>query len=400
MAARLGSHFCFQTFVAMRSYSYINSARTILQTYNGALPFSVWLKQFFKEHKKYGSKDRREIAHLCYSFYRLGKAFVDMPFEERIVLGVFLSSSQTNLVLQELQPDWNEKVGLSVEAKIQLLDAATELNQVLPLAEEVSDAIELIPFHTSFLVQPLLFLRVRPGKKSLVEEKLRKAAIPFNGMGTDCLALENSTKVDEIVALNQEAVVQDYSSQQVLDLLPSKIHGQPIKAWDCCAASGGKSILLYDQFPRVHLTVTDVRKTILVNLQKRFFEAGIKQYRHFVTDVSSKDFSFKEKFDVVICDAPCSGSGTWSRTPEQLHFFKKEKVAYYADLQKRIGVNAAKNVQKGGYLLYITCSVFKKENEEVVAYLQEQTPLQLLAAKYFKGYDKRADTLFAALFTL
>ncbi|HYK56845.1 MAG TPA: Fmu (Sun) domain-containing protein, partial [Flavisolibacter sp.] len=105
-------------------------------------------------------------------------------------------------------------------------------------------------------------------------------------------------------------------------------------------------------------------------------------------------------FDLVICDAPCSGSGTWSRTPEQLKFFKKEKIEQYAQLQKSIALNAAKSVKLQGYFLYITCSVFKKENEEVVAFIKANTPLQLVSSKYFMGYDRRADTLFAALFRL
>ncbi|MFN2440108.1 MAG: Fmu (Sun) domain-containing protein, partial [Chitinophagaceae bacterium] len=105
-------------------------------------------------------------------------------------------------------------------------------------------------------------------------------------------------------------------------------------------------------------------------------------------------------FDLIICDAPCTGSGTWSRTPEQLYFFKEEKIEYYAGLQKKIAVNAIKALKKGGHLLYITCSVFKKENENIVEYLQQNTSLQLKSMRYFKGYDKQADTLFTALFTL
>lgn len=58
------------------------------------------------------------------------------------------------------------------------------------------------------------------------------------------------------------------------------------------------------------------------------------------------------------------------------------------------------SIVKGGYLLYITCSVFKEENEEVVAHLQKNTPLQLEAVQYFIGYNNKADTLFAALFRL
>jgi 16S rRNA (cytosine967-C5)-methyltransferase len=384
----------------MRSHSYLNSAKRILHLYKGTVPLTAWLKQFFKEHKKYGSKDRKEIAHLCYSYFRLGNSFLYATEEERILLGLFLSSSEPNLVLGELKPEWNEKVHLSVEGKIQLLNAGKELSHIFPFETELSSEIDPALFHKSFLLQPLLYLRIRPGEEHVIKTKLQKSGIDFELIEPAGVALSNSTKVDELIELNKEAVVQDLNSQRVLELLPAEEKQKKITAWDCCAASGGKSILLYDQYPNVHFTVTDVRKTILINLQKRFHAAGIRGYRHFVADVSSKEFSFKETFDLVICDAPCSGSGTWGRTPEQLFFFKEERIDHYANLQKSIALNASRSVNKKGYFLYITCSVFKKENEEVVSFIQKNTPLQLKDYRYFKGYDKRADTLFAALFTL
>ena len=97
---------------------------------------------------------------------------------------------------------------------------------------------------------------------------------------------------------------------------------------------------------------------------------------------------------------PCSGSGTWSRTPEQLYFFEESKIAYYANLQKKIISNAVKALKPGSVLLYITCSVFTEENEDAVNFIQEQLHLKLVSANYFKGYQQRADTLFAALFSL
>jgi 16S rRNA (cytosine967-C5)-methyltransferase len=56
-------------------------------------------------------------------------------------------------------------------------------------------------------------------------------------------------------------------------------------------------------------------------------------------------------------------------------------------------------VKKGGYLLYITCSVFKKENEEVIEYLERDFNLKVQKMELLKGYDKKADSLFAALLT-
>jgi 16S rRNA (cytosine967-C5)-methyltransferase len=54
-------------------------------------------------------------------------------------------------------------------------------------------------------------------------------------------------------------------------------------------------------------------------------------------------------------------------------------------------------LEPGGYLLYITCSVFKKENEEAVNFVKEKFHLQLVKMELQKGYDKKADTMFAAL---
>jgi 16S rRNA (cytosine967-C5)-methyltransferase len=66
-------------------------------------------------------------------------------------------------------------------------------------------------------------------------------------------------------------------------------------------------------------------------------------------------------------------------------------------LQKRIVSTIVTNLENGGYLLYITCSVFKKENEEVVAFIKEKFYLQEVKMELIKSYDKKADTMFAAL---
>ena len=253
--------------------------------------------------------------------------------------------------------------------------------------------------------QPLLYLRIRPGKKKAVSSKLENASIAFDFIGDDCIALANSSKIDEVIELNKEAVVQDYNSQRIGELFQSVKHqtsNSKLSVWDCCAASGGKSILAYDILPNILLTVSDVRESILRNLKKRFGQAGISNYKSFVADLSAHSplTTHHSPFDFIICDAPCSGSGTWSRTPEQLHFFKKEKIDQYAQLQKKITVNAAQHLKEKGYFVYITCSVFKKENEEVVGFIQKNTRLQLVNAQYFKGYNEKADTLFAALFVL
>lgn len=384
-----------------RFFSWLNTSQELVSRYGGEEPFASYIKKHFAQHKKYGSKDRKIISQLCYGYFRLGNAFDNQPVEDRILLGLFLCTNTSSDLLQEFRPSWNENISLTVSQKFAYLNANDEFQKVFPLHDELSNAINREAYQYSMLEQPLLFLRVRPGKLRIVEQKLKQVNIQFDKIGDSCLAMVNSSNVDGIIKLNQEAVIQDLNSQKVLDILPEDFPGfNDLHVWDCCAASGGKSILLKDKVPAAQLTVSDIRVSILKNLQQRFRLAGIHSYQSFVADLSSPTFSCDQLFDLIICDAPCSGSGTWGRTPEQLSFFNLEKINHYTHLQKNISLNASKSLKKGGFFLYITCSVFEKENEGIVNYLLEKSSLQLVSYQYYTGFDKKADTLFAALFTL
>ena len=325
----------------------------------------------------------------------------DISVEEKILAGLFLCSSESNEILQEIRPEWNKKIDLPVEDKCSMLNAQYSILNLFPFKEELSKGIETEQFVLSHLKQPDLFLRLRPGKEIIVKQKLEETGIRFDEITDTCIVLFNSSKIDDVIEFNKEAVVQDYSSQQVgsffEDLKPQTLNLK-FAIWDCCAASGGKSIMLYDLDPTINLTVSDIRESILANLRKRFNEAGIKKYQSLVIDLTKPISNFNsQNFDLIICDAPCSGSGTWGRTPEQLCYFEKNRIDSYASLQQKIVSNVIPHVKPGGYLLYITCSVFKRENEEVVELIKKGFNLHLIKMEVLKGYDKKADTMFAAL---
>jgi 16S rRNA (cytosine967-C5)-methyltransferase len=332
-----------------------------------------------------------------------------MPVEERIVTGLFLCSAAPNDMLGQLKPVWNEQAGLSIEEKRSMFSQSPSghfsMFNVFPWEDELSPGIDHTAFCNSFLIQPLLFLRVRPGKLSIVTRKLEGAGISFTAPAADSLALPNASKVDEVVVLNKEVVIQDLSSQRVGELLrvvPASgevgKHGPRLAVWDCCAASGGKSILAWDVLGGIDLTVSDIRDSIIANLKKRFAEAGISPYQSFVADLSNPRAVLPALSpDLIVADVPCSGSGTWSRTPEQLFYFDKAAILRYSDLQKKIVGRVQEKLLAGGHLLYITCSVFTEENEKVVEFLQQQYSLEVVKMELLKGYDQQADTMFAAL---
>lgn len=377
--------------------AHVRSAAVILKQYNGEMPFAAWLKGYFRNHKKFGSKDRKQVADLCFCYFRLGHAFEHFSLEDRIFTGQFLCYSQSSLVAEYKQA-WQPMMNTPLLEKIKFLDSQAT-HQIFPFPDRISPEIDKNTFVLSFFQQPDVFLRLRPGKEKFVVDKLRSEGIPFLQEEAS-VRLAAGAKIDEILRIDEEAVVQDISSQRVLEPLKAHLTKTQFSAWDCCAASGGKTILLHDTFPKARITVSDIRESIILNLKNRLKRAGLTNYTSFVADVSSPQFSMSQQFDVIICDAPCSGSGTWGRTPEQLVFFNKEKIAHYAGLQLGIATNASRYLKKGGFFLYITCSVFVDENEQITERLSQTTDLQLLSQQYVKGYDKKGDTLFAALFTV
>ncbi len=387
-----------------RFHSYINNACKILEQYKGDTPFSIFIKQFFSKEKKFGSTDRKQISGLCYNYFRVGHAVRKKINADTLLVATFLCSREKSVLINNLKPDWEEKLILSLEEKISFLKLDINFSELFPFKEELNDEIDFDQFSKSFLIQPDLFIRIRPIHITDVTDKIKKADIPFTQVTNSCIQYPQGTDVEKFLVLDKEIVIQDYNSQQVLNYLIEHINEftstNDLSIWDCCAASGGKSILLKDILPtNFNLTVSDIRPGIMTSLQQRFKRAAIKDYRHFIADLSKPlNIPSNEKFDIIICDAPCTGSGTWSRTPEQLYFFDCSAINEFVTMQKKIVSNTIPHLKENGLFFYITCSVFKKENESIAVYIKEEFNLEMVEMKNLYGYNKKADSMFVAVF--
>jgi len=377
--------------------NYIQMALALIERYDGAMPLSAFLKQYYAQNKKHGSRDRKLISHLVYTYYRLGK-YAATNQQQRLLIALFLSEPGDSQWAVCLPEAWQQMMQASLGEKcnyLQTQNLTITPAAIFPWIDALSEGIEKEAFVWQHLQQPDLFLRVRPGRMKKVVEALNTNTIAFEAEG-NCLRVANGTQIDQLLTINKDVVVQDRSSQQVANLFSYFQEASVKKVWDCCAASGGKSILLMDTLPGIQLSVSDIRATILHNLRQRFAEAGIAQFQSFLADLS-QPLPVKQQFDAIICDVPCSGSGTWGRTPEQLSFFDTQEISRYAQLQAAIAGNAIPHLKQGGYLLYITCSVFAAENEMNVNKLAEQHSLKLVTHELLTGYQHKADTMFAAL---
>jgi len=397
----LSASFSASTPAGRRYISYLQTADALVSKYNGTEPLAAYLKKYFAANKKHGGSDRKHISTLCYGFFRLGNFKSEWTESTRWQTVLFLYPPAEIIAIELLPESWQLQLPDPLFDKFSWL-ATQGLSgnwlSIFPFIHLLSANITVNDFVASHLRQPDLFLRVRPGKWPQVEKKLQAAGIDFNKIGTDALSLRNTTSIEQVLKIDEEVVVQDLSSQRVAELFNyiSIDSTRQLSVWDSCAASGGKSILAKDYFGSIRLTVSDVRATVLHNLEKRFAKAGINTYDQRVIDLSKAGFALPPQ-QLVICDVPCSGSGTWGRTPEQIRFFTEEKLAEYNQRQRAILTHVAPTVAENGYLLYITCSVFRSENEAMVSWLQQGFPFRLVESKLLPGYQHQADTLYAAL---
>lgn len=372
---------------------FLEHTERIIRQYEGNLPLSVFLKAYFRQYPRLGSRDRKALSEAVHIYYRCRRFFhEDCTITEVIAKGIVLCRSSNAFLLRMIQPGHIEPEAVAEG----LHDFDSDLSPQLPPVEWLR----------SLWQQPQLFIRVRRQLQQILS-LLEAQGIPFamepqpgNAAG-DCLKLPNGSAIDQLLP-ETDYVVQDWSSQASIHLLLEQLPAAPASLWDVCSGAGGKSLLLKDRLGELSLLASDVRESILHNLQQRFKRYRLGKASTLVLN-SADAATVADKlagrlFDLVLCDVPCSGSGTWARTPEQFHFFRPEDMQKFTGLQYPIAFNAARHVAPGGTLAYITCSVFREENEAVVERLQQTTTLTLVDSRLINGIEKQADCLFLAVF--
>jgi len=370
----------------------------LLQEYDHErhLPLARFLTGFYKRNRQMGSNDRRTVSRLVYRYFRIGNAAQQAELPMRLAIAEFLCD-EDSAVVQQMLPELYAAIGLPLEEKVVLLEQHTDfrLEDVFPYQAYLSAGIGRLNFVQSLFVQPDLFIRLRPHWAKEVQVRLTEEGIAYSVLGEYTLALSNGVALDRIPGIAGNYVVQDYSSQRTGNFFEAS-EGE--NWWDATAGAGGKSLLLLDRQPGVNLLVSDIRLSILRNLDERFEVAGIKKYRQKVIDLT-KDITAilgDEQFDGIILDAPCSGSGTWGRTPEMITSFHPDSIAKFSATQRQIAERVIKHLKPGKPLIYITCSVFSEENEQVIAYLQGTGLIELERMELLQGYERRADSMFVA----
>jgi 16S rRNA (cytosine967-C5)-methyltransferase len=161
----------------------------------------------------------------------------------------------------------------------------------------------------------------------------------------------------------------DDGSRLVAEIASAAMPGAR-RVWDCCAAPGGKTLMLALRMPKSEVLATDVSAKRLAQMQARMRRhAYAERVKCAVIDAAGSgqgEKNVRGEFDLILCDVPCSGTGTLAGNPEIRHVLKVEELQRQAERQRRILKGALARLAAGGRLVYSTCSLEAEECEQVV----------------------------------
>ena len=192
-----------------------------------------------------------------------------------------------------------------------------------------------------------------------------------------------------------------YYIQEASAMLPAEI--LPIEendiVLDACAAPGGKSLKLLNKLNNTGLLISNDISASRANALLRNIERfGFENYYVISKDILEMENKYKNTFDKILLDAPCSGEGMFRKDNSLISSWLKKGPEEYATLQKAL-IKACLNMLKdGGELLYSTCTFSIREDEEVIKSALEAGNISLVPVKMYDGFKSGIDNIGVKLF--
>ena len=379
----------------------------LLEINEAALPADAVIAKYFRAHRYIGSKDRTTISAALYIILRymyrlnwwvdelLGKK---LSAEERIrgVVILYLSLLKkfpTEAIIAVFSGGKYAPPALSDEetAFVKKLEGRTVLNP------NMSESTKLeCPEWAYVLLKPVLGdrfdsemrammepasldIRINPIKTTrdevldeLAAYEIKAKATPFSPYG---IRIEGRPALSQMALFKDGKVeVQDEGSQ-VLSLMLDAKSGMSVV--DFCAGAGGKTLAIAAGMNnKGRVVACDVVGKRLEKAKLRFRRAGLHNIEtHELKNENDQWVKHNAgKYDRVLVDAPCSGTGTWRRNPDARWKQLGPSLDELLGMQSRILNSAARLVKVGGRLVYATCSMLNEENQQQVKVFLEAHP--------------------------
>lgn len=377
----------------------VAAAIEVLDAVLDGQPAEQALSQWGRAHRFAGSKDRAALRDLVFdalrrraSYAALGGAMTGRGVMIGQVLGsaggvetVFTGDGYAPMALTE-----TELSSLSRPEDLSRGEALDMPDWILAALEKGHGA-RAEDICTALRARAPLDLRVNARKADVERAQTQLSrdgitAVPVPEVTGALRVTEGARRVAQSAAYKAGLVeLQDAASQAAVLATPLPPSGRVL---DYCAGGGGKALALAAR-TEARVFVHDIAPARMKDIPARAARAGVA-LPHWQDGQGN--------FDLVFCDAPCSGSGTWRRTPEAKWALTPERLAEYVAAQQDVLRAAVPLVRPGGVLVYATCSVLTAENAEQLAWMAETLPHARLRAQRQLLPNAPGDGFFYAIF--
>ncbi len=362
------------------------------------------LERQFKQHKKWGARDRRFVAETFYDCVRNWRGLWYLLDAKKFENKDFDREDLVNLVLIYV---WNKGIVSDLPKRLSYLNVSElekrkkHLQEERVLRESVTDWFDNYGFSqwrndwdsllSSLNHQAQIYLRTNELKISREEllKQLRKEGFEVEAVEevpTGIKLLKRKNLFISEAFKRGLFEVQDISSQKVSYLL----NPQPgEKVVDACAGAGGKSLHLAALMQnKGKILSLDVHERKLEELKKRRKRAGVDILE--IRPISSSKVikRLKGQADRLLLDVPCSGSGVLRRNPDTKWKLNQEEVDRLIQLQSDILEDYSSMLKPGGEMVYATCSIFPSENSgQVKKFLESTSAFELIEEVFMDPRD-------------
>lgn len=378
-----------------------------------AEPADKLLRDFFRARRYAGSKDRAAVAERVYDCLRHYYSYsfrMQSAWPRRLVIASVLAEGADPALYftgSQYAPealDAGEVSAIAAEPGAAPLHVQGEFPQWLEGELSKAFGADLLSEMQAMQERASVDIRVNTLKTSrdaliAALEEAGFQATPTSGSATGLRLSGATTAKLSATKLFEEGAFefQDEAAQ-----ICSELCGvQPgMRVLDYAAGGGGKSLALAALMRnKGEIIAHDISAARLAMLPPRAERAGVKNIK--TTTVLSTPASAGEAglFDLVLLDAPCSGTGTWRRQPELRVRFTESRLNELLALQADLLAKAAAQVKPGGKLVYATCSLLPVENDAQIAAFLAAHPAFKPAGDYFHAspYRDHTDGFFTAI---
>ncbi len=333
----------------------------ISEIFKDKIPADNIINAYVRERKYIGSKDRRFITETVWKIIRNRRKLVfDAGLDEpRRVLLTYLQDEDFDLLcggeyglapLSKEEKEWlkrrNEEVypaAVEAECPDWLFDKVKDIHLLKALNEPASAD-----------------LRLNKGSRARVIEQLQGEGLYFVPTPYSPIGIRSAERVNlnNCVAYKEGVIeVQDEASQLAAILADVRPEHKII---DYCCGAGGKSLTMAFLMNRQgKIQIHDINRSRLEAVKERAVRLDVKNLE-IIEEVGDRDY------DRFVVDAPCSGTGTWRRSPDAKYRLTPETLKELNKTQAELLEKAFNHIRRGGRVVYITCSILRDENEDII----------------------------------